>query len=159
MNKSAVFWFEFFSKRLGPGARFSKDPETFRGSKANFKINTCWIAVQFLAHKTVNFASLSDSFIVSFSKLLKLWSWMKTQQHKIAFPALKVTRTFEKQAPGARFSNVPITFQARKLFYACRVCTQEQSFNSFENGTMKLSVNEPKLTGLWAGNRGTIQQV
>ena len=102
MNKSAVFWFEFFSS--GPGARFSKDPETFQGPKANFKIKTCWIVVQFLAHKPVSFSSLTDSFIVSFSKLLKFSSWLKKRQHKIAFPALKVTRTFEKQAPGARKS-------------------------------------------------------
>ena len=40
MNKSAVFWFEFFSKRFGPTARFSKHPESFRGPKANFKIKT-----------------------------------------------------------------------------------------------------------------------
>ena len=36
------------------------------------------MVAQFLAHKPVNSASLTDSFIVSFSKLLKLWSWMQT---------------------------------------------------------------------------------
>ena len=36
----------------------------------------------------------------------------------------------------------------KKLFYVCRVCIQDQSFNNFENDTMKLSVNEAKLTGL-----------
>ena len=46
-----------------------------------------------------------------------------------------------------------------KLFFVCRVCIQDQSFNNFENGTMKLSLNEAKLTGFWAGNCGTIQQV
>lgn len=46
---------------------------------------------------------------------------------------------------GALFSKVPITFLAGKLFYVC-VCTQDQSFNHFEDGTMKLSVNEVKLT-------------
>ena len=45
-----------------------------------------------------------------------------------------------------------------KLFFVCRVCIQDQSFNNFENGTMKLSLNEAKLTGFWAGNCGTIQQ-
>ena len=39
----------------------------------NLFFKTCSIA-QFLAHKPVNFVSLTDSFIVSFSKLLKLWS-------------------------------------------------------------------------------------
>ena len=46
-----------------------------------------------------------------------------------------------------------------KLFYVCRVCTQEQSFNYFEIDTMRLSVNEAKLTGLWAGNCCTIKLV
>ena len=31
--------------------------------------------------------------------------------------------------------------------------------NNFENDTMKLSVYEAKLTGLWARNYATIQQV
>ena len=78
--------------------------------KANFKIKTCWIVVQFLAHKPVSFASLTDSFIVSLSTLLKLWSWMKTQQHKIAFRARKVSRS------GACFSNVPITLRPESCF-------------------------------------------
>ena len=38
----------------------------------------------------------------------------------------------------------------RKLFYVCRVCIQD--FNNSENGTMKLSFNEAKLTGLLARN-------
>ena len=35
-----------------------------------------------------------------------------------------------------------------KLFCVSRVCIQDQSFNNFENDTMKLSVNETELTGL-----------
>ena len=31
-----------------------------------------------------------------------------------------------------------------QLFFVCRVCIQDQSFNNFENGTMKLSLNEAK---------------
>ena len=57
------------------------------------------------------------------------------------------------------FSKVPITFGARKLFCVCGVCIQDQSFNNFENRTMKLSVNEAILIGSWARNCGTIQQV
>ena len=34
-----------------------------------------------------------------------------------------------------------------------------ESFNSFENDIMKLSVNETKLAGLWDTNCATIQQV
>ena len=74
------------------------------GPKANFEIQTCWIVAQFLAYKPVNFASLTDSFIVLFSKLLKLWSWMQTQLTKNSFPARKVTETFEKQSPDLTFS-------------------------------------------------------
>lgn len=43
-----------------PGTCFSKSPETFRA-----RIKTFVIVAQFLAHKPVNFASLTDSFIVS----------------------------------------------------------------------------------------------
>ena len=35
---------------------------------------------QFLAHKPLSFASLNDSFIVSFSNLLEPLSWMQTRQ-------------------------------------------------------------------------------
>ena len=56
----------------GAGARFSKGPGNFSSPKANFRIQTCCIAAQFLAHKLVNFASLTDSFILLFSKVLKL---------------------------------------------------------------------------------------
>ena len=55
---------------------------------------------QFLAHKPVNFTSLTDSFIVSFSELLKLWSWMQTRPTgKTTFRAQKSIGTFEKRAP------------------------------------------------------------
>ena len=58
-----------------------------------------------------------------------------------------------------RFSKVQVTFRARKLFYVCQVCIQDQSCNNFENDQMKLLVNEAKLTDLWARNCATIQQV
>ena len=60
---------------------------------------------------------------------------------------------------GTRFSRIPVNFRARKAVYICFVCIQDQSFNCFENNTMKLSVNEAKLTGLCARNRVTVQQV
>ena len=66
---------EVFAKvNSAPGTCFSKSPETFRGPKVNFKIKTFVIVAQFLAHKPVNFASLTDSFFVSLSELLKLES-------------------------------------------------------------------------------------
>ena len=54
---------------------------------------------------------------------------------------------------------VNFNFRARKAVYVCRVCIQDQSFNNFENDTMKLSVNKAKFTGLCARNCATIQQV
>ena len=46
------------------------------------------------------------------------------------------------------------------MLCACSVCTQDPRFNDFESfNTMNLSVNEAKLTGLWAWNCATIQQV
>ena len=50
-------------------------------------------------------------------------------------------------------------FGPAKLFCVCCVCIQEQSFNNFENKTMKLSVNKAKLTGFWARNHAIIQLV
>ena len=43
-----------------------------------------------------------------------------------------------------------------KLFCVCCVCVQDQSSSNFENNTMQLSVNETKLTGLWAKNCATM---
>ena len=52
---------------------FLENPENVQGPKVNFKIKTSWIVAQFLAHKPVNLASLTDSLIVLFfSELLKL---------------------------------------------------------------------------------------
>ena len=47
----------------------------------------------------------------------------------------------------------------RKAVYFCCVSIRDQSFNNFENHTMKLSANEAKLTGLCARNCAIIQQV
>ena len=55
---------------------FLESADNFTGPKENFKIKTCWIISRFLAHRPVKFVLLTDNFIVSFSKPLKLWSWM-----------------------------------------------------------------------------------
>ena len=62
-----------FSKlsAFSPVGPVSRKAGNFSGQKANFDVKTCSIVAQFQAHKLVNFASLTDSFIVSFSKLLK----------------------------------------------------------------------------------------
>ena len=60
---------------------------------------------------------------------------------------------------GACLFKVPETFRARKDIL-CLLCLHSISkFHNFESNTMKLSVNEAKLTGLWARNCDTIQQV
>ena len=68
--------FEFYQFR----GLFLERTSNFSGLKANFEIKTFWIVAQCLAHKSVNLASLTDNFIVPFSKLLKLWSWVQTRQ-------------------------------------------------------------------------------
>ena len=60
-------------------------------------------------------------------------------------------------AAGVCFLRVLVTFQAREAqFYDFCVCIQDLSFNDFENITMKQSVNEAKLTGLWVGDCTTM---
>ena len=44
---------------------------------------------------------------------------------------------------------------SKKLFYVCRVSIQDQSFNNFKNDNMKMPVNKPKSSGLWARNCAT----
>ena len=87
-----------FSQELYWGP-FLERPGNFPGPKANFKIQTTWIVAQFLAHKPVNFASSTDSFIVLFCKLLKLCSWMQTQQTPNSFPGPKSYRNFRETGP------------------------------------------------------------
>ena len=60
-----------------------------------------------------------------------------------------------------RFLESPavLRFGPEKLFYICLVGIQYQSFNNFENDTMKLSVSEAKLSGLRDRNCATSQQV
>ena len=62
---------------------------------------------------------------------------------------IRTVKLITSWVAGAHFSKVPITFRARKAVL-CLPCFQ--SFNDFENSLMKLSVNEAKLTGLWARN-------
>ena len=61
-----------------------------------------------------------------------------------------ITRSLHRffLCPGACFVKIPVTFQARKAVFVCCVCIQEQSVNSFENNTVKLSVDEVKVTSL-----------
>ena len=109
---------------------FLERPGNFSGPKANFKIKTCWIIAQFLAHKPVNFASLIDSFIVLFSNRLKLWSWMQTQQTQNRFPGPKSCRDFREPGPRTKKSPKLKEDQSRRLFtswpalLAVAVCPQ-----------------------------------
>ena len=63
--------------------------------------------------------------------------------------------------PGGPFLERPGNFSGAEscFFFVWRVCIQDQSFNNFENDTMKLSDNGAKLNGLWARNCAIIQQV
>ena len=61
--------------------------------------------------------------------------------------------------PGPRFSKVLVTFRARKAVFVCPVCIQDQGIDDFKNDHMKLPIDEAKLTGLWARNCTTVQQI
>ena len=50
-------------------------------------------------------------------------------------------------------------FRPGKLFKVCHFYIQDQCFKKFVNDTMKLPVIKTKLTGLWAKNHATVQQV
>ena len=84
--------------RMTTRGSFLDRPGNFSSSKTNFKIKTCWIEARFLAQKLVNFASLTYSFVVLFSNLLKLWSWMQTQTQN-SFPGPKSYRDFWEPGP------------------------------------------------------------
>ena len=73
----------------GTTGPFLERPGNLWARRQIFKTKTRWIVAQFLARKPFSFISLADSFIVLFSKLLKLWSWMKTQQIQNSFPGPK----------------------------------------------------------------------
>ena len=67
------------------------------------------MAAQFLTHF---FASFTDSFILLFSKLLKLWSSMLTRQTQSGFPDPKSYRDFRETGAWDRFSKCPLTIPA-----------------------------------------------
>ena len=80
---NSIVYLVVSKKAWGP---FLERPGIFSGPKANFKINTCCIVVQFLAHN-------------HFQNYLILDLECNRSKHKTAFQARKVTRTFEKQGP------------------------------------------------------------
>ena len=54
----------------------------------------------------------------------------------------------QKSWSGACLSKGPGNISGLESCFVCHVYIRDQSFNNFENDTMKLSVNEAKLTGL-----------
>ena len=79
---------------------FLKRPGNFSRPKESFKIKICWIVPQFLAHETIKIASFTDSLLIVslyyFQMLLKLWSWMQTQQTQNSFPGPNSYRDFRE---------------------------------------------------------------
>ena len=75
---------------------FLQRPGNFSSPKANFEVKTCklLIVAQFLAHKPVNFASLTDVFILPIFKITEtLILNAKHGKQKTAFRARKVIGT------------------------------------------------------------------
>ena len=98
----------------------------FLGPRANFKIKTCWIVAQFLTYKPVNFSSLSDNFIVWFSKLLKLWSWMQIRQTQNSFLGPKSHQDFLETGPGPF---APSVYTNPNIFESATYSLRIQYFN------------------------------
>ena len=83
---------------IRPLRPLSRKARNFSGPKANFKIKICSIVAQF-GHKPVNFASLTDSFVLTFSNYWTSDLEYKRGKQKAAFWAQKkYTGTFVKQA-------------------------------------------------------------
>ena len=130
---SPILWYEESS----PPPRAAQTPISwkargnFSGTKANFEIKLRWIVPQFLAHKPVNFASLTDSFFVSFQNYWIFDLKCKHCKHKTAFRTRKVTGTFEKwaSAPTPLYKPFKYVPQSRDKVFApfrsengCRLC-------------------------------------
>ena len=152
-------------EKQSPGAPFFERPANFSGMKANFKIKTSWIVAQFLAHKPISLAfSTTDSFIVSFPNFVRKYNANAGNTKQLSgpetFPGLSRNGPLALHHPSASsLMKGRVTFRAGKAILSCCVFIQDRSFNNFESATMKLSVKEAKLTGLWARNWTTIQQV
>ena len=147
-----LIWILYFGPKSyrDPGETGTWDPflgrpDNFSGPKANFEIKTSWIAAKFQAHKPVNFASLTDSFIISFSKLLKLWSWMQTRHantanikqlftngpllREVFFPVLRFSTLIKNQRFQIQIrSETRNTFRAKRFFFVS--CVSETKINS-----------------------------
>ena len=65
---------------------------------------------QFLAYKPVQIASITDSFVVLFSKLLKLWPWMQTQN------SFRGTKSYSEIAKKYRLLQVKVAIEQEKHF-------------------------------------------
>ena len=77
--------------------------------------------------------------------MVVLKSYYVQSYWNLSCSGLLIIGIFQKQAPGARFSNVRVAFRAQKAVYICHIYNQDRSFNNFENDAMKLSVNEAKI--------------
>ena len=98
---------------MWPGARFSKGPETFQVRRQILK------SKKFLAaHKPVNFASLTDSFIISFSKLLEPCSWMRTWQTRSSYEGPKSYREFWETR------SVSLSIHGHTPCFTLKLCTR-----------------------------------
>ena len=81
------------------GLQFLKRCGNFSGQKtANFQIKACWkVSNSAPTSQTVNFASLTDCFNLSFPILLNwLWPWMQTWHTLNSSPSLKSCRHFRE---------------------------------------------------------------
>ena len=112
----------------------------FSSLKANFKLKTCWKVAQFLANKPLNFASLTDTFITSFSKLSTLkYIEYQHKKHKTALRGWN--RNFSRNWPQKiKKTHHETNRQLRELLPSrlCHALTEIESFS--------MSLLQQKLT-------------
>jgi len=100
-----------------PGARFSKAPETFRARKAIFGSPVFKDREMYTPDTS---CMKRVSVYIKNMCIKQLWSH-KVWDFATAFRVRKLFGTFEKRAPGVRFSKALETFRARKAMFSSSV--------------------------------------
>ena len=105
----------FFQKKSRPNGQLVRrlstlGPFSRKARKLFGQEGKCWILAQFIGQKPVNFALLTDNFIVSCSKLLKLRSWMQTRRTQNSFPGPKRYMECRETGPWTRHRSLKYPF-------------------------------------------------
>ena len=119
------------SLTLRTGGPFLQRFGNFSIPKANFKLKTCWKVAQFLAHKPLNFVSLTDTLLLN-----------TNTTNKNSFPmARKVTETFRETGPRKEKYTPKKTPATRVTSKPPLSCTDWNRIFQHEPFTIKIDVS------------------